>query len=216
MRRLVLEISQKDLAKAGVEVPALGNIKSLDVLYFLRQDKEEFAVISKVQFKDSKSKIEDMLSKGFLVEAQTLRKEKDGSFIAFIRGGPFLSNVLSTVGVEGGYLFPPIGIGNGMVKFSFLGNEKQIKTFLARINKLKIRYKVILLTDANFSPDSPVYLLTEKQRLVLFKAHKMGYYDVPRRITTQELAVCLGVVNSTVVEHLRKAEQRLIEHILQQ
>jgi predicted DNA binding protein len=58
--------------------------------------------------------------------------------------------------------------------------------------------------------------LTEKQREVLISAHKLGYYDIPRRINSDQLAEHLDIANSTLVEHLRKAEQRLLVHILAQ
>jgi predicted DNA binding protein len=67
----------------------------------------------------------------------------------------------------------------------------------------------------NFSPISPLNQLTEKQREVLITAYKMGYYEIPRKLNSDELAKKLGLVNSTVVEHLRKAEQRLIRQILE-
>ena len=216
MRRLILEVSEKELIKVGIELPPFKKIKSLDLLYFLRQDQEEFAAISQVEFKDSTSRVEDLLVGGFLVEAQMLKREKNGAYIVFMRGGPSLSTVLNSVGVESGYLFPPLGIGDGKIKFFFLGNENQIKDFLKRVELLGIHYRVALLADANFSPMSPINLLTERQRLVLLEAHKLGYYDIPRKITSEELGCRLGLANSTIVEHLRKAEQRLIKHIIEQ
>ncbi len=101
------------------------------------------------------------------------------------------------------------------MKFSFLGNESQIKDFMEKIDAIAIHYRVILLADANFSPISPLSQLTEKQQEVLLTAYKMGYYDIPRRITSEALAKKMGLVDSTVVEHLRKAEQRLIRHIIE-
>jgi predicted DNA binding protein len=85
---------------------------------------------------------------------------------------------------------------------------------MEKIDALGIHYRVVLLADANFSPTSPLSQLTEKQQEVLLAAYKWGYYDIPRKITSQELAKKLGLVNSTVVEHLRKAEQRLIKQTL--
>lgn len=216
MRRLILEVSEKELTKVGVELPQLKKIKSLVLLYFLRQDPEEFAAIAHVEFKDLTSKVEDLLAGGFLVEAQMLERDKKGGYIVFMRGGPSLSSVLNFVGVESGYLFPPVGIGEGKVKFSFLGSETQVKDFLEKVDAVGIRYRVVLLADANFSPTSPLSHLTEKQREVLITAYKLGYYDIPRKITSEQLAKKLNLVDSTVVEHLRKAEQRLITHIIEQ
>ena len=215
MRRLILEVFEKELIKIGIELPQFQRIKSLKLIYFLRQDPQEFAAISEVEFKDSTTKVEDLLTGGFLVEAQVLERQKNGAYLVFLRGGPSLSSVLSAIGIESGYLFPPIGIGDGKIKISFLGSEKQVKNFMEKIDALGIRYRVVLLADANFSPISPLNRLTEKQREVLVAAYTLGYYEIPRKITSEELAKKLGLVDSTVVEHLRKAEQRLMTQIFE-
>ena len=215
MRRLILEVTEKELLKVGVELPPLQKIKSLQLLYFLRQDHEEFAAISQVEFKDPNTEVQDILVSGFLDEAQVLEKTKNGAYIVFMRGGPTLSSVLSSAGIDSGYLFPPLEIGGGKVKFSFLGSEVQVKEFMEKIDAIGIRYRVVLLADANFSPTSPLSLLTEKQREVLITAYKLGYYDIPRKISSEELAKKLNLVDSTVVEHLRKAERRLMANMLE-
>lgn len=216
MRRLILEASEKELAKAGIELPPLKKIKSLELLYFLRQDDKEFAAISRVEFNDPTSKVQDLLTGGLLIDAQVIEREKNGAYILFIRSGsPSLSSALNYIGIEGGYLFPPLGIEEGKVKFSFLGSEPQIKEFMEKIDAIGVRYRVVLLADANFSPISPLSQLTEKQREVLITAYRLGYYDIPRKSTSEEVAKKLGLVDSTVVEHLRKAEQRLIRKILE-
>jgi hypothetical protein len=216
MRRLIIEIYEKELIKIGIALPQFQTIKCLKLLYFLRQDPKEFAAIAEVKFKDSTLKVEDLLLGGLLVEAQVLEQQKNGSYLVFMRGGPSLSSVLSAIGIESGYLFPPIGIGDGKIKISFLGGEKQVTDFMEKIDVLGIRYRVVLLTDASFSPISPLNQLTEKQQEVLIKAFKLGYYGVPRKITSEELAKKLGITDSTVVEHLRKAELRLLTQILGQ
>lgn len=216
MRRLILEASEKELIKVGIEIPQFTKIKSLEFLFFLRQDHEEFSAISEVVFKDETGTVKDLLGGGFLIEAQLLEKKTDRMCVVFIRGGPTLSSVLEFIGVPGGYLFTPLGINEEKIKICFLGNETQVKEFMERLDILQIRYRVVLLTDANFSPISPLSQLTEKQRQVLMSAYKMGYYAVPRNVTTEEIAKKLNLVDSTVVEHLRKAEQKLISQILEQ
>jgi hypothetical protein len=216
MRRLILEIPEKEIKRVGIELPPFTKIKSLEILYFLRQNQEEFAAITRVEFKDPNSKMEELLIGGLLVEAQVLEKEKTGSFIVFLRSGPSLSSVLSIIGIDSGFLFPPMGVKDGKIRFSFLGNETQVKRFMEGMDKIGLHYRVVLLTDADFSPISPLNQLTQKQREVLLAAYRTGYYDIPRKITSEQLANQLGLVNSTVVEHLRKAEQRLLVHILEQ
>ena len=216
MRRLILEASEKELSKVGVEIPSVQKIKSLDFLYLLRQDRDEFAAVSRVEFKEASSKIEDLLAEGFLVEVQLLEQEKSRTYTVFMRGGPILSSVLGSLGLAGGYLFPPLEIREGKIKFCFLGSNKQVSEFLEKITALGIRFKVVLLSDANFSPDSPFTKLTEKQKKVLMAAYKLGYYDIPRRINSVKLAQTLNIGGSTLGEHLRKAERSLLINILSQ
>lgn len=53
-------------------------------------------------------------------------------------------------------------------------------------------------------------VLTDRQRTVLQTAYECGYYETPRRSSHEEIASELGCASSTVGEHLRKAEGRLV------
>jgi predicted DNA binding protein len=70
------------------------------------------------------------------------------------------------------------------------------------------------MTHADFAPNSPLNHLTAKQRDAIVAAFKFGYYDTPRRISTEELAKKLNMVSSTLSEHLRKGEKRLLSELL--
>lgn len=132
-------------------MPEFQKIKSLELLYFLRQDKEEFAAVTRVEFNDPFTKVEELLANGFLVEAQALEQQKNGAYTVFIRGGPSLSSVLNSIGVKSGYLFPPLGISDGKVKISFLGSESQVREFLEKVDTTGIRYRIVMFGDADFS-----------------------------------------------------------------
>jgi hypothetical protein len=214
MRRLILEVSEKELSKIGVELPPFDKIESMELLHFLKHDQEELAAVFRVELKPPTVEIKELLSDGFLVEAQVLAREKNGKYIVFMRTGPIVSSALNFIDAAGGYMFSPLEIGGGKLKISFIGSEHQIQGFFRNVNARGIHYKVASLTDASFSPESPLNELTEKQREALLTAHKYGYYDVPRRVTSEQLAKKLGIGDSTLVEHLRKAEKRLIDNII--
>ena len=56
--------------------------------------------------------------------------------------------------------------------------------------------------------------LTQKQIDAVLKAHRYGYYTSPRKITTENIAHGIGVSRSTYEEHLRKAENRIVEALI--
>ena len=115
------------------------------------------------------------------------------------------------------YIGTPFEITDGTAKVTFLGTARQIRNQLRALEKAAergIHYKIISLTDARFPADSPISRLTDKQRKVLITAYKLGYYDAPKRVSSEDLARKLGLVKSTFVAHRRKAERRLLDEML--
>ena len=57
-------------------------------------------------------------------------------------------------------------------------------------------------------------ILTQRQREVLELAYRLGYYDIPRRITLEELSEILDISPRAVSEILRRAEKKILERII--
>ena len=55
--------------------------------------------------------------------------------------------------------------------------------------------------------------LTGKQRRALIMALDNGYYQMPRRATAGRIAAKLGVPRTSYVDHLRKAENKVIQTV---
>lgn len=56
--------------------------------------------------------------------------------------------------------------------------------------------------------------LTERQREIVQTAYDMGFYEVPREVSTEEVAAELDLDSSTVAEHLQRAERNLLDQQL--
>ena len=63
--------------------------------------------------------------------------------------------------------------------------------------------------------DDALPTLTERQREVLQTAFRQGYYEIPRRTTTEEIAATVGVERRTAEEHLRRSENKLIAGLIE-
>ncbi|MFC6732092.1 helix-turn-helix domain-containing protein [Haladaptatus sp. DYSN1] len=65
------------------------------------------------------------------------------------------------------------------------------------------------------SMESVLPTLSARQREVFLAAHAAGYYEIPRRTTTTELAKTVGVGRRTVEHHLRRAEQKFADALVE-
>lgn len=63
--------------------------------------------------------------------------------------------------------------------------------------------------------ESALPALSPRQRETLLAAHEEGYYEIPRRTTTAELADRLGVERRTAEDHLRRAENKLVDAMVE-
>ncbi|WP_435346554.1 helix-turn-helix domain-containing protein [Haloarchaeobius sp. HRN-SO-5] len=67
-----------------------------------------------------------------------------------------------------------------------------------------------LLTVDALLPD-----LSARQREAFVTAYERGYYELPRGTTTDEIADAVGVQRRTVEEHLRRAEKKLVDSLVE-
>ncbi|MGA2663402.1 MAG: helix-turn-helix domain-containing protein [Nitrososphaerales archaeon] len=222
MRRLVVEFSLKGLAESQGESALLhGKVKSFEMLQILKMVPGELAAIVRVEMKDQSGRIEDLFPArpGAKIERELLQQESERTSVYFIRFKAEVPPKASELDLFGSmpYFSTPFEFRDGRAKLAFLGSAKQMKKHLEYLERhARGRFKVVSLTDARFPPNSPIARLTEKQRRVLITAYKLGYYDVPKRMGSEELAHRLGLVKSTFVAHRRKAERRLLAEILRE
>jgi predicted DNA binding protein len=189
----------------------------MEVLYFLRFDHQEVAMVLRVEFNKPNVSIEDVL-RDHLIEAQLLEQEKEKeneTYTYFVKAKPSQAiHEGPDLTTDGGYLFLPFEVKDGKVKVTFLGSAKQVRSSLKILEDTGVRYRVVSLTDAKFPPHSLLSYLTEKQRRGIIAAYSLGYYDVPKKISLAQLAERVNLSRSTLDAHLRKAEHRLLYHII--
>jgi len=83
-----------------------------------------------------------------------------------------------------------------------------------RILKENGQFLNMSFQKATYQSQDLLNVLTDKQREILSSANKHGYYDYPRKIKSEDLAKKVKISRTTLVEHLRKAEGRIMKEIL--
>jgi hypothetical protein len=222
VRQVVVELSGTELASRVDQSQSIRQLEEFEVLHLLRYDQYEFAAICRIVPKDPDADLEALfLSDGVTSEVQILRRGESASVILLKRNPRERLHGITAPLLFGGevtkpgagYLLAPLSYRDGRVRLTFVGNQRQLNDLLDRAKSRGIQVRVVALTEAEF-PGSVLDRLTETQKNVLLRAHQLGYYDVPRRAGSEEIGKSLGLTSATVVEHLRKAEKRLLDAIL--
>lgn len=112
----------------------------------------------------------------------------------------------------------PVRIENGREEWQvcFVDERSEIDDALDRVrNQAGAEVTVDSITTseaaATTARDQRLDTLTAKQRDVFEHAREAGYYEWPRKCDTRELAADLDVSKTTLLEHLRKAEAKLLD-----
>jgi predicted DNA binding protein len=214
MHRLVIELPVRQFGIDDLN-RTLDNIKSYTLLHKLKQDQSGYVAICRIELNNPNRNLNDLAGRTGITEIRPLYRESKEVHVALVSFKP-MGWIAEAFRFPGIYPIGPLEIRDERVKTGFVGKSGRISKFLEEMKRAKVRYKILSLTDAKFSLDSPLSKLTNKQRTILSSAYNLGYYDIPRRFDSEQLAKKLNLGKSTVAEHLRKAERRLITEVISQ
>jgi len=119
---------------------------------------------------------------------------------------------------------------NNMINiyYNLIEDEEEYWIFLSGKEEMRrileeLKTKGELVEKAHYAIDEsmlanifshPIDSLTEQQFRILKLALKKGYFDMPRGTSTDEIARTLGISRASAIQHLRRAEKRIIEKFL--
>ncbi|MCK5038971.1 MAG: helix-turn-helix domain-containing protein, partial [Thermoplasmata archaeon] len=108
----------------------------------------------------------------------------------------------------------PSMISEDRIIVSFIGAQQNLMKFVEMVRSHVGEIKNISFKKAAYQKQDILTILTGKQREVLAAAYEHGYYDIPRRISSERLSEKVKISKPTLIEHLRKAERRILAEIM--
>lgn len=103
---------------------------------------------------------------------------------------------------------------DGGLEFSVIGSQDDIGQTVSTAGEAGLKVLLERLTDYR-GPTSHLDSLTDRQQEIVQTAYSMGYYEVPREASTDDVASEVDLDSSTVAEHLQRAEHNLLSRLLQ-
>lgn len=93
-------------------------------------------------------------------------------------------------------------------------SHEALSRFHERCDEADISMTVDRIFNETAPGMGPWFGLTPEQRTTLISAVQGGYYAIPRRLSTQDLADEFGISDQAVTERLRRGIGSLVEHTL--
>jgi DNA-binding CsgD family transcriptional regulator len=141
----------------------------------------------------------------------------DGEGLAYLHVDPneTVTALLTILRTHEVVLDPPVDcLPDGGVRSTIVGTPGAIRRAVADVPD-ELAVSLEGLGDYRPGADAPAAGLTARQHEVLEAAVDLGYYDVPRRTTHDEVADAVGLAAGTVGEHLRKVEKKVLSGVVE-
>lgn len=112
-------------------------------------------------------------------------------------------------------IIPPIEFTeHGETLVSLVGRTDEVQVVVDEIpDEIDVEIDEVGDYDRGLSAHASV--LTDRQFAAIEAAQEVGYYDVPREGSVEDVADALGCAPSTASNHLRKAESELIGQVVE-
>ncbi|MFQ6089549.1 MAG: helix-turn-helix domain-containing protein [Candidatus Methanofastidiosia archaeon] len=151
-------------------------------------------------------KVVEFLLKSETTQVETLTKDRYSNLISvYFSHGPLVKVLVSS----GVFVRPPIHLREGEIWVNVIGRDENLRKFLTESGREQnVEVELRKKRELKYFKKPK---LTSKQEHLLKRAVDLGFYDVPRRITLKKLSEKLGLSQSNISEHLRKAEEKLIK-----
>ncbi len=212
MRKLTVELIPSP-ALRKLQKPIFKHIESFELLEMLKFDFEMGTRIGlmKVKVKEGYSIKEVELPYGSQI-LSVLKEESDKHIcVVKIQVPEDFKKTLKEFDLNLIWTTPLIITQDKRV-YSCIGENESIKTFLESIKNYGEVVNISFQTAAYREHDI-LSVLTEKQREIIIAANKYGYYDYPKKINSQQLSQKVKLSKPTLIQHLRKAEGRIMANI---
>jgi methylated-DNA-[protein]-cysteine S-methyltransferase len=142
----------------------------------------------------------------------------DGRATLLLHADEAEDSVVAFLATRAAHVLPPVRWQGGEARVTLLVEDAtDLRALTALFPEGRLLSKRALANGAaREALGSPLLLpsLTAKQASALVAAFDAGYYDVPRRVTTDEIGRAVGIARSTFQEHLNRAEQQVVRAML--
>jgi hypothetical protein len=213
MRKMVLEVVPNESTVESLR-PILDCLSSYEVLETLKVDREQGICVDLIE-----CRLREGLSIGEAtwfghLELLSVVKSEGEVHTCLVKyyepGGS--QEAMDDFEIDLVYTTPNL-ISEERFVLSAIGDDRDLARFMDGVKKHVGEVTKMSMTRAAYQRRDILTVLTDRQREVLTAANRYGYYDYPKGISSEELAKRVDISKPVLLQHLRKAEGRIMADI---
>ncbi|MFX1364153.1 MAG: helix-turn-helix domain-containing protein [Promethearchaeota archaeon] len=186
-----------------------------ELLQIHRQDDDQIYVTQKVKFKDDKMHPKMLKGKkygiSFIEVIEENNPKKEFIFFSKHKLRNDLKNFLERLDL---IIEPPIILDQDSLLINIISDSKNIDSFC---NSLESFFgdDINILSISSMHPNyKNIFLeLTDRQKEIIYYAVQHGFFEIPHRINSEEIADHFKISQSSLYEHLRKIDRTIYHSI---
>jgi len=213
-----MDSSKTSLARIKIKFPDklwISNIFSqfhdvkMEILNFLPYDLEKSIgnAIVEIMHYDIDSIIKEIRNHESVFEFSVLEKEENKVKINVKTKDPYLLYGVIKYGVLVNF---PVKVKEGYAYWKLISTRKRIDQLLTLFENKGIDFELLRIGNSPYEIDDPSSKLSFEEDKILEKAINSGFFEVPRKISLEELANELGKSKSALSVMLRKIIKKKI------
>lgn len=181
-------------------------VRKLDVIQFFQLGPSKVNSLSRVEMVGEESP--KIIEKMTYVDKVEVLYQREHEYYCFLSENT--PEILSQFLVGTISVLNPLRVTQEYIEFRIAGTETDISRIFRMLEQLHILCELKSTAPFSWREISIQEILTPKQREVLTATYHLGYYDIPRGISSKILASILGIKKSTFLEHIRNIEKKVI------
>ena len=187
-----------------------------EIIQIHRQDEEHIFVTQRVKFKDPKMNPKMLEGERYrmpYVEIIEENREK-GEYVFFCTNKLIKETRELYDKLKDLILDPPMILDNDRLLVNIIIENKSVEEFFKAMDSLFDEESEILsISDLRLNYEDLFLKLTDRQKEIIYYAVYKGYFEIPRRIKAEKIALRFNITKSGFYDHLRKIDRTIYHSI---
>jgi len=206
LKKIVLKVPLDPMSKEF-----FGLLEKYELLQIHRQDDDQIFATQKVKFKDPKMHPKMLEGEHYgMSYIEVINEERGNNEFIFFSKHNWVKKTKEFLDKLDLIIDPPIILDQDRLLVSIITESKNVDEFVTTLNRFyNGELQILSISHIPLNHEHLFLKLTDRQKEIVYYAVQHGYFEIPRKINSKNIATHFNITRSALYDHLRKIERTL-------